>query len=92
MFSADMETTYLSLLVSNTVQHSLLTEYAYLLYGCILIDAHLCKGCRADGLPARVHDLYNQAVLPCLAPKNSATPISVDLHWVGSIDLWDEVT
>ncbi len=53
---------------------------AYLLYSSIFIHAHLSKGCGAYGLPARVHDLNNQAVPPSLAPKHCATAICGYLH------------
>lgn len=53
---------------------------AYLLYSSIFIHAHLSKGCGANGLPAGVHDLNNQAVPPSLAPKHCATAVCAYLH------------
>ena len=53
---------------------------AYLLYSSIFIHAHLSKGCGANGLPAWVHDLNDQAVPPSLAPKHCATAICGYLH------------
>jgi hypothetical protein len=53
---------------------------AYLLYSSIFIHAHLSKGRGAYGLPARVHDLNNQALPPSLTHKHCAAAICGYLH------------